>query len=176
MLFSGDQWLKLKSRPDAKSAFAVRFDSLAGAKNPPKAEISGESTVRESCTEAGWSRVEMVSPSFFARGVAGWIQTSKLIAEPRDVDGKRRYFYGDVVWTQVTEPHNREIIMGINRLHREDPRCQVIDPASVFVVRVVDIWKGERYGVDCGTGDQKVSVIFSKKDVLYSPSMVMPDG
>jgi hypothetical protein len=71
----------------------------------------------------------------------------------------------DIKWDPVTLFHKQTIIAGLNILMRDNPKCAVLDPQSIRM----DMSRGNpdnpAFAVDCGEGDGKAPVYFSKIDV-----------
>lgn len=92
--------------------------------------IDESTTVRVHCREGDWSHVQIVEPAWLTEH-RGWVPTSVLRQIERSADGARVYVESDFYWEDNTRPYRSQIIRAVNRIHREQPGCERIDPGTV---------------------------------------------
>jgi hypothetical protein len=71
----------------------------------------------------------------------------------------------DFIWDHKTSPHKSTIVSGVNKIHRENSRCNVIDPASAYISGSKGTASDPVFFVTCGTGLNAFNVFFTKSDV-----------
>ncbi len=120
----------LRSGP-SKSAAKVINEKLSRA-------IGGEQPVtldqteklKELCRQAEWSKIQVVEPDWLT-WQTGWVPVSSLRTIARDTSGKRQYVEADFYWDDDTKPYKAQLVAGVNRVIRENSRCQSVDTGTL---------------------------------------------
>ena len=112
------------------------FDRL---KNEKASSITGETqyrkldntvTVKQLCRQSEWSEVRIVEPSWLTK-VKGWVPNTVLREIERDDSGRRLIVEEDIYWDEETSQFRTEIVAILNRIVRENARCEKIDMGAV---------------------------------------------
>lgn len=71
----------------------------------------------------------------------------------------------DFYFDKKTEPYKSIIIVGVNKVHRENSRCKKIDPSSAYISSSKGTASNPVFFVTCGSGVNVFNAFFSKSDV-----------
>lgn len=71
----------------------------------------------------------------------------------------------DFVWDKNTTPHKSTIVAGVNKVHRENANCKIIDPSSAYLSPSKGTKSDPVFFVTCGTGASTFNAFFSKSEV-----------
>lgn len=132
-------------------------------------QIDSSVQVRALCQHQGWTKIQIVEPSWLTH-VVGWVE-SKSLDVP--TSGPRTISAEDIYWDKGTAKHKVMIVSALNRIHREDPRCKQIDPGSVSRSQKSTPAK-PLFFVTCGSGIDVVNVFFSEDDVRSEKQFAAP--
>jgi len=71
----------------------------------------------------------------------------------------------DFYWDKNILPYKEIIITGVNKVHRENSRCKIIDPSSAYISSSKGTTSNPVFFVTCGKGAEVFNAFFSKSDV-----------
>lgn len=71
----------------------------------------------------------------------------------------------DLVWDQSTRPYQQVVLKGVNKLHRENHRCQDMDLGTVTRSTQKGSTTNPVFFVVCGKGNKAFNAYFSQSDV-----------
>lgn len=134
-------------------------------------QIDNSTTVREECSEDGWSRVAVTDPDWLRDSHIGWVPSSALRGRVVDQAGKEVFTEADFLWDQTIEPYKEIIIAGVNKVHRENSRCTAIDASSAYISSSRGTPADPVFFVTCGEGFNAFNVFFSKSEVEANSAM-----
>ena len=71
----------------------------------------------------------------------------------------------DFTWDASTSLHKELLMVGVNKIARDDTRCADIDPASAHVDYNHGNPDNPAFAVTCGKADHPITVFFTKIDI-----------
>jgi len=122
-------------------------------------------TVLEKCRKEGWSLIEVVKPDWLNDSHRGWILSKFLRKQNHGSSGFQVFTEEDFLWDNVISPYKEIIISGVNKIHRENARCKVIDPSSAYLSGSKSSPDKPVFYVTCGSDLEVFNVWFSKSDL-----------
>lgn len=128
-------------------------------------------TVREECTQGGWSRVRVTDPDWLRDSHFGWVASTALRGQSKGASGKSEFTEADFNWDATTSKYKEIIVAGVNKVHRENARCKSIDPSSAYLSSSKGTPADPVFFVTCGSGMGVFNVFFSESDVEKDVSM-----
>lgn len=134
-------------------------------------QIDNSTTVREECSEDGWSRIAVTDPDWLSDSHIGWVPSSALRGRVVDQAMKEVFTEADFIWDQTIEPYKDIIIAGVNKVHRENSRCTTIDASSAYISSSRGTPADPVFFVTCGEGFNAFNVFFSKSEVEANSAM-----
>ncbi|MCY0389926.1 hypothetical protein OVY01_22565 [Robbsia sp. Bb-Pol-6] len=167
------QDVPLLASPKAGAAKLINEKATALSHTTQYMDVDGTTTVTEQCTMGIWSRVQVTDPEWLSDTYIGWIPTQALRKPQVDAKGVKIYTEADFLFDDVTRPYKKDIIDGVNRIHRENARCGDIDPTSAYITSESTKARPAFY-VTCGKGAKAFNVNFTVADVRSSKQFEAP--
>ena len=99
---------------------------------PVYATITSSVPVRETCRSGIWSKVRVLVTEEL-RWMSGWVPSAALREVPVGEGRRRIYGSGDIEWQPGSERYRKQILAVVNKVMREDKRCDAIDSQSLLV-------------------------------------------
>lgn len=164
MTVSGES-IPLRSSPNADSGKIVNQPATQIIGRMVYATLDYTTKVMEECTRSDWTRIRLIEPYWLQDSHVGWVQSNYLRAENRDDSGRIVFTEADFIWDNKKSLHKSAIVAGVNKVHRENSRCNVIDPTSANISGSKGTASNPVFFVTCGTGLNALNVFFSKSDV-----------
>lgn len=127
--------------------------------------IDNSVTVFEECSQGEWSRVRVTDPDYLSQSHRGWVESKVLRGKKVDSSGVEVFTEADFSFDDRTRPYESIIIAGVNKIHRENARCKVIDASSAYISSSKGSAFNPVFYVTCGKDAQIFNVFFSKSDV-----------
>ena len=155
----------LRLTPSKSAKRVVNKKATAALGRTQYAVVDYSTEVTEECMNGEWSRIHVDKPEWLRDSHVGWVPSNVLKGEPRDAQGHRLYTEADFSWDNNTRPHKAIIVSGVNKIHRENPRCRDIDTGSAYISGSKGTKKNPVFFVTCGTGRHAHNVFFSKSDI-----------
>lgn len=120
----------LRTGPSKSAAKVIneKLSKALGERRP--VSLDNTMKLKEVCRQAEWSEVNVVEPDWLT-WQRGWVPVSSLRAIERDVSGKRQYIEADFYWDDDTKPYKTQLVAGVNRVIRENSRCQSVDTGTL---------------------------------------------
>jgi hypothetical protein len=131
-------------------------------------KIDAGVTLIEFCQDGEWSYVEVDEPDWLRKSHIGWVHMKFLVSLGVSSDEIRQFVVGDFIWDGVTAPYKELIMSGVNKVHAENSRCDVIDPTSAYLSKSKSKPGNPVFFVTCGRGSGVFNVFFSKEEVESS--------
>lgn len=128
-------------------------------------QVDNSVTVLESCRQDDWSFIEVTKPEWLRESHKGWVASRFLREQARDATGVRVFNEEDFIWDGKTSPHKEIIVAAVNKIHRENSRCEEIDPSSAYLSGSKSSPENPVFFVTCGSGANAFNVWFSKEDL-----------
>lgn len=157
--------IALRSAPSAKSEQLINEKATQILKASQFLKIDNTVTVVEECTQAEWSRVRVKEPNWLKNSHVGWVQSSALREQKKTRGGTVEFTEADFVWDMKILPHKKVIVAGVNKVHRENSRCKIIDPETAYISPSKGSHSDPVFFVTCGTGTDSFNAYFSKSEV-----------
>lgn len=155
----------LRSAPNAKGEKLINQKATQFFKTTHYLTIDHTVTVIEECTQGEWSRVRVTEPDWLQNTHIGWVHSSSLRHPKKDSSGRIEFTEADITWDKKTSPFKKIIIMGVNKVHRENARCKTIDPGTAYLSSSKGSPSDPVFYVTCGTGAGAFNAFFSKSEV-----------
>lgn len=99
------------------------------------------------------------------------IQTVSVVSFASE-QASDKFKESDFYWDSVTSPHKEVIIAGVNKVHRENARCKILDPSSAYVSSSRGSSNDPVFFVTCGKGASVFNAFFSKSDVTEDETLI----
>ena len=122
--------------------------------------------VFEECSEGKWSKIYVSEPSYLRDSHRGWVASKFLRNKKVDKSGTEVFTETDFLFDKKTRPHKKIIISGVNKIHRENPRCKQINTSSAYISSSKGSKSNPVFFVTCGKGSKSFNVFFSKSDII----------
>jgi hypothetical protein len=155
----------LHAGPSAKSEKLINQKATQILKKTQYLTIDNTVTVVEECNQTGWSRVRVTEPDWLCASHIGWVPNSALRGQKKDSSGQVVFTEADFIWDKKTTPYKKIIVAGVNKVHKENSRCETIDPASAYISSSKGTPSDPVFFVTCGTGANTFNAFFSKSEV-----------
>lgn len=155
----------LRSSPNTKGEKLINHKASRALNSTEYLKIDNSVTVLEECSQGEWSRVRVKEPDWLQDSHIGWVQRSSLRGQKKDRNGIVEFIEADFIWEDRTAPYKKTIIAGVNKIHRENPRCKTIDPASADISPSKSTPSHPVFFVTCGSGLSVFNAFFSESDV-----------
>ena len=126
--------------------------------------VDQSTTVRRLCRGKSWSEVQIVEPQWL-NFVRGWTPNEVLRLIERDESGRRVYETRDFIWDGDTRAHRTQIVAAINKIVRENDRCNSIDTGTLSKSPSRSRPGKPVFFVTCNTGADVFNVWFEPSDV-----------
>lgn len=123
-------------------------------------------TVYEECVQGVWSKIRVTKPDYLSQSHRGWVMSKFLRAKKTNSSGVEVFMEADFLFDKNTQPYKKTIISGVNKIHRENPRCKNIDPSSAYISSSKGSKLKPVFFVTCGSGYKAFNVFFSNSGVL----------
>ena len=161
----------LRSGPSTSTEKLINEKASAILHSTEYLTIDKSVTVREECTQGGWSRVRVTEPDWLRDSHRGWVASTALRGESKDAGGNSEFTEADFNWDATTSKYKKVIVAGVNKVHRENARCKSIDPLSAYLSSSKGTPADPVFFVTCGSGVGAFNVFFSKSDLEKGVSM-----
>jgi hypothetical protein len=89
----------------------------------------------------------------------------KSQTEEQTAKSFRTFTEKDFYFSKKEKPYKSVIVQGVNKVHREHPGCNVIDPGSASLSKEKGSKSNPVFFVTCGEGTNVFNVWFSKADI-----------
>ncbi len=155
----------LRAGPSTKNEKLINQKATQILKTTQYLTIDNTVTVVEECNQAGWSRVRVTEPDWLRASHIGWVPSTALRGQKKDVSGQVVFTEADFVWDKNTVPYKKIIVAGVNKVHKENARCKTIDPGSAYISSNKGTPSDPVFFVTCGTSANAFNAFFSKSDV-----------
>lgn len=162
----------LRSAPNAKGERLINQKATQILKAKQYLTIDHTVTVIEECTQGEWARVRVKEPEWLRDTHVGWVQSRSLRVQKKDGSGFGEFIEEDFIWDKKTSPHKKIIIAGVNKVHRENPRCKVIDTGTAYIAFGRGSPSDPVFFVTCGSGTDVFNAFFSKSEVERGITLV----
>ena len=86
--------------------------------------------LKELCRQKEWSKIQVIEPDWLTH-VVGWVPVAALRPIERDRSGERTYVESDFYWDEHTTPFKEPLIANVNKIVRENDRCESVDPGTL---------------------------------------------
>lgn len=128
-------------------------------------KIDAGVTLIEFCQDGDWSYIEVDEPDWLRKSHIGWVHGKFLVSLDISSGKIRRFVAKDFIWDEATAPYKELIVSGVNKVHAENSRCDVIDPTSAYMSKSKSKPGNPVFFVTCGRGSGVFNVFFSKEEV-----------
>lgn len=155
----------LHSAPDQNSDKLINEKATQITKTVKFLNIDQTTTVLEECTQGVWSRVRVKEPTWLKDSHIGWVPSGSLRLQGKNSAGGVEFTEADFILDKNTRPYREIVIAGVNKLHRENPLCKIIDTASASISSSQGKPSNPVFFVTCGSGVKMQNVFFSKSDI-----------
>ncbi|MFS8980891.1 hypothetical protein PO002_41945 [Cupriavidus necator] len=155
-------WLRAEPRADASKQINQKATEVL--KRTEYMGIDSSTVVKEECTKNGWSRVQIVRPSWLTSHV-GWVQSKVLRRRQYDAIGMVIFTEEDFLWDKKLSPYKKIVVAGVNSVYRENEQCGEISPETAYISPTRGTKADPVFFVTCGTPPDALNVYFSKSDV-----------
>lgn len=159
--------------PSAKAEKVVNQKATSVLGSTQYVTIDSSTRVNEECRFEGWSKVRVVDPEWLRASHYGWVESKNLLGA-QDF-AKTGFTETDFFWDKYTTPHKANVIKGVNKIAKEDPRCrEKIDPGTASMSTSKSKPGKPVFFVTCGEGSKVVNVFFSEDDLKDDTKFVAP--
>lgn len=132
-------------------------------------QIDDSIRLREQCRVKGWSKIKMVGP-YEMRHFEGWVPSGVLRTVNVDRKGRWIYAASDIEWPEGSSRYRSQVLTIINRIRREDQRCEAIVTDQLMV----ETDQGTpQFHIPCDGAEDMVSISFSPWDAARGRSFRM---
>lgn len=154
-----NQSVELRAQPSANSAKLVNEQATEIMGETHYQTVDHTTRLRETCREGNWSQVAMLEPEWLA-GRAGWIPSGELRTIETDSAGKREYVEADFYWDDDTENYKQQLTAAVNRIVRENNRCETVDPGTMSRAGARGTPSDPVFFITCNSGSNVFNVWF----------------
>lgn len=161
----------LMSAPGSSGEKLVNEKATAALGKTHYLTIDNSTTVKEECNESGWSKVRVTDPEWLKDSHIGWVPSRALRGQTKNAAGQEEFTEADFTWGAKTTPYKSVIMAGVNKVHRENSRCEKISPSSAYLSSSKGTPSDPVFYVTCGEGADSFNVFFSKSEVEKGSSM-----
>ncbi|UIF87991.1 hypothetical protein [Cupriavidus sp. UYPR2.512] len=155
-------FLRATPSPNGKKLINEKTSSIL--KTTWYMSIDRSTVVTEYCWQNGWSRVRVTTPDWLSDTHIGWVPSIALRERIRDVNGKEVFTDADFRWTKKTEAYKKIIVAGVNKVYRENSRCNEIDPSTAYISGEKGTRADPVFFVTCGRDAGAFNAYFSKSE------------
>ena len=155
----------LHSAPNAKSEKLINQKATQITNTTQYLKIDASVTVVEECAQGDWSKIRVKSPEWLQSSHKGWVESSFLIGQKKMSGGSSAFTEADFVWDKKITPYKSIIVAGVNKVHRDNPQCKTIDPATAYISSDKGSSSDPVFFVTCGTGAGTFNAYFSRSEV-----------
>ena len=127
--------------------------------------IDNSNTVIEECSQGDWSKIRVTDPDYLSSSHRGWVASKFLRGKKTDSTGTEVFTEADFTFDGKTRPYKDVIMVGVNKVHRENSRCKDIDPSSAYISSSKGTKSDPVFYVTCGKDLKVFNVFFSKSEV-----------
>lgn len=157
--------INVRKGPGSKFEKIINKKATKALKRTHYIQVDHTTTIHEHCRKDGWSYIQVIEPREFQQSHRGWIASRFLRAIEKDSAGFRTFKEEDFLWDKNTFPYKSIIIAGVNKIHRENRHCKIIDPSSAYLSASKSTPGKPVFFVTCGDGAKVFNVWFSEDDL-----------
>ncbi|BET59162.1 hypothetical protein [Geobacter sp. 60473] len=157
--------ISIRKGPGKKFDKLINQKATSILKRTQYTTIDNSVTVYEECTQGGWSFVKVTEPDWLRESHIGWVQSTALRKPKKEASGAQIFTDADFTWDKKTSTYKSVIIAGVNKIHRDNPRCKDIDPSSTYMSNSKGTKSDPVFFVTCGKGANAFNVFFAKSDI-----------
>ncbi len=157
--------INIMSAPGGSGKKLVNEKATAVLGSTQYLTIDNSITVKEECSESGWSKVGVTDPEWLKDSHIGWVPSKVLRSQTKNAAGKEEFVEADFVWDKKTTPYKKVIIAGVNKVHKENANCKKIDPSSAYLSSSKGTASDPVFYVTCGEGANTFNAFFSKSEI-----------
>lgn len=157
--------IELREAPRLAAPKIINEKATQVLRTKQYAVIDKSTRVVEQCRRGDWSRVQVKEPEWLSTTHVGWVPSKVLRPVLRASSGGERFTEQDFQWDSKIFRHKGLIVDSVNRIHREVPGCNVIDPYSAYLSGQRSSPSKPVFFVACGRGAQAFNVYFSESGI-----------
>lgn len=154
--------VQLRSAPGKSGKPIINEKATAALGETYYQKVDSSEQLREMCRQKEWSKVQVMDPALSF--IEGWLPVSSLRAIERDTSGKRKYVADDFYWDKGTSKYKPQIVANVNKIVRENERCDDIDPGTVARSKDRSTPGSPVFFVTCKSGSSYFNVWFKPGD------------
>jgi hypothetical protein len=153
----------LRQQPNEDAEKFLNVAATEATKTPHYKNIDASTMVRVVGCTGDWREVKITEPSWLADNM-GWVPVSVLRGVEYNPDGKRVYTEADFFWESDTSAYRTELVAAVNKIVRETPGCEKIQPASLARSPTRGTPEDPVFFVTCESGGPAKNVWFRPTD------------
>lgn len=125
---------------------------------------SNTGLIQRVCVQDDWTEVKLLAPESL-KGTAGWVESEAIRTIEMDQNGVRIFVEDDFYWgDDVTAKFKPEIVSVVNRIVRENDKCDDINTGSVVLSHEESSPGQPVFSVSCNPYSTSFNVLFAPED------------
>lgn len=137
--------------------------ATAALGEPHFQNVDNTQSLLRTCWQNEWTEIEVLTPEWL-KGIRGWVSSEAIRVVERGGDGKRILVEADVYWDDNSSKFKPQIVSILNRIIRENSRCEQLDTGSVVLSSLESKPGSPVFSVNCNSGSSLFNVTFSPGD------------